>query len=320
MTPGTLQLENEQAVYFQPDRGEVKEIFVKVGDKVKQGDRLLTYENSQLDLEKRQNQLQINSIYLELDKIKNQHRKIDKEVEKHPKDDAIQEEHDQIYLQEQQTNIDLERALLEKESIENRMKDAVISADIDGTVLRVHEDVAKGSQLGEEAMIQIGSLGKVIVEGTISEYDTLHIETGQEVLLTSDAVPDDSWQGEISFISDLPEASTTGMGQEDTSVLYPVKVSLDGDIPLKPGFKMLLEIITKEHTAQTVPIGVVQQQDEESFVFIVEEGKAKRVPVKIGAVNTEYMEIKDPGDLTKKDQIIVDPSDEIKDGMDVTVK
>ncbi|WP_340084641.1 biotin/lipoyl-binding protein [Siminovitchia sp. FSL H7-0308] len=73
VTPGTLKLESEQYIYDQPEKGEVKEIFVKPGDKLKKGDKLLEYNNQQVKLEKRQHQLQINSIYLELGQIKKQH-------------------------------------------------------------------------------------------------------------------------------------------------------------------------------------------------------------------------------------------------------
>lgn len=316
MTPGKLKLKDEQFIYYQADKGEVTDIFVEPGDSVKKDDKLLEYENKQLDLEKQQNQLQINLAYLELDDLKKEHQDIDKEVDKDPDNEMIQEEHDQIKLQQQQKNIELEQTLLEKETIEQEIEEAVVTADVSGTVLTVDEEASSGGQMAENAMIRIGSLDDVIVEGSISEYDTLKIKQDQAVILTSDAVPDEKWHGSISYISDLPDEASMEAGQEEAGVTYPIEVTLDDDVNVKPGFKMLIEIVTSDKKVDTLPLSAVLQEESTNYVYLVEDGKAKRTEVEIGSVDTEKMEIKDG--VTKKDNVIADPTDEIKDGMDVT--
>ncbi len=318
MTPGTLKLEKEQYVYVQPEKGEVAEIFVEEGDKVEKGDQLIRYENKQLDLEQQQNDLQIRSTALNLENIRKKHNEIDKELEKDKDNEMLQEEHDQIKLEQQMTNIELEQANLQKESISSELKELIVTADVDGTVLKVNEEVSSQGQMAEESLIRIGTLNKVIVEGTISEYDTLNISVGQKVILTSDAVPDEEWQGEVSFIGDLPEETAMEIDQTDASVVYPIRVTLDEDIKLKPGFKMLIEIVTNEDKVNTLPLNAVEQIDDANFVYIVEDGKAKRVEVKIGSVDSEKMEIKDG--ITNEDQVIIDPPADISEGMEVTAK
>src|SRR5690625_1823941 len=231
MTPGTLKLNKEEYVYLQPEKGEVAEIFVEEGDKVKKGDKLLQYENKQLDLEKQQNELQIRSTALNLDDLRKQHRNIDKELEKDKDNEMLQEEHDQIKLQQQMTNIELEQANLQKESIEEEQKGLVVTAEVDGTILTVNEK-AISDTMGEQSIIRIGSLNDIIVEGTISEYDTLKISEGQEAILTSDAVPDEEWTGKVSFIADLPEESGMEFDQGDQSVLYPIRVTVEEEMKL----------------------------------------------------------------------------------------
>lgn len=319
MTPGVLKLDKEQYVFAQPEKGEIAEIVVEAGDKVSTGDDLIRYENKQLNLEKEQNDLQIRSSYLELDSIKKQHRDIDKLVEKDKDNEMLQEEHDQIKLQQQMANIELERLQLQKKSIEAELANLTVTAEVDGTILTVNEKAASESQVAEQSIIRIGSLSDVIVEGTISEYDTLNIAVDQQVILTSDAVPEEEWKGKVSFIADLPEESN-GMGLDsgDTSVLYPIQVTVEEDIKLKPGFKMLIEIVTDEEKVNTLPINAVQQEDEVNYVFIVEAGKAKRVEIEIGSVDSEKMEVKDG--VTKDDKVIINPSDNISSGTEVTVK
>ncbi|MEI3613369.1 efflux RND transporter periplasmic adaptor subunit [Pseudogracilibacillus sp. SO30301A] len=318
MTPGTLKLEKEQYVYVQPEKGEVAEIFVEEGDKVEKGDQLIRYENKQLELEQQQNDLQIRSTAINLENIRKKHNEIDKELEKDKDNEMLQEEHDQIKLEQQMTNIELEQANLQKESIASQLKELIVKADVDGTVLKVNEEVSSQGQMAEESIIRIGTLNKVIVEGTISEYDTLNISVGQAVILTSDAVPDEEWKGKVSFIGDLPEETALELEQTDASVAYPIRVTLDEDINLKPGFKMLIEIVTNEDKVNTLPLNAVEQIDDANFVYIVEEGKAKRVEVKIGSVDSEKMEIKDG--ITNEDQVIIDPPADISEGMEVTVK
>lgn len=318
MTPGKLTLKDEQYVYVEPDKGEIADIFVEAGDTVEKDEKLLQYENDQTELEKKQNQLQINGIYLELDQIKKQHQDIDKELDKNPDNEALKGEHDEIKMQQQQKNLELEQALLEKESVEKQEEGAVVKADIAGTVLSVDEKAGSQGQMAEKAVIRIGSLDDVVVTGAISEYDTLGIELEQNVKLTSDAVPEEEWQGEVTYISDLPEEQDMEMGQEETGATYPVEVKPDEKLDLKPGFKLLMEITTSNAKVETLPLSAVQQEADDYYVFIVEDGKAKRTEVKIGTVNTEIMEVKDG--LSKEDKVVLNPTDELRDGMEVKVK
>lgn len=230
----------------------------------------------------------------------------------------LQQEHDEIKLQEQMSVIELEQSQLQRESITKQLEELTVTAKVDGTVLSVNEN-ATTDPLGEKPIIQIGTLADLIVEGTISEYDTMNISVGQEVRLTSDAVPEEEWKGKVSFIGDLPKDQTiVGMEQTDSSVLYPITVTLEEDIKLKPGFKMLIEIITKEEKVNTLPIETIIQEDDNNYVFIVEDGKAKRVEVKTGIVDTNKIEIIEG--VGKKDKVIINPPDNLSDGMEVTIQ
>src|SRR5699024_4626964 len=120
---------------------------------------------------------------------------------------------------------------------------------------------------------------------------TLNVETVQNVELSSDAVPDETWSGEINYIGDLPQEEAQSPGEEETSVDYPLEVTLDEAVELKPGFKMLIEIIISDKEAQTLTIDRLMQEDDDNYVYLVKDGKAKKTDVTIGAVDTEKMEI-----------------------------
>lgn len=319
MTPGTLTLEKEQYIYFQPEKGEVDEILVKEGDKVKEGDEVLHYTNEELVLQQKQNDLQAQSASLEVEKLRKEHAEIDKELDKDPDNEALKAEHDEISMQHKSANLELEQANLQKESAANEQADLTEKADVSGTVLSVDEKASTQGEVGEKAIVRIGSLNKVVVEGTISEYETLNIEKDQKVTLTSDALPDEEWKGKISYIGDLPEENgAMGADGDDESVLYPIRVALDDDIDVKPGFNMLIEVITNEADVDTLPIAAVEQEEENNFVYVLKDGKAERVNVEVGAVDTEKMEIKDG--IAEDDEIIVTQVNELSPGMEVTVQ
>lgn len=81
MVPGTLKLLNEQKIFADPEKGEVNEILVKEGDKVKKGDPIIRYSNEELQLEKQQNQLSIESNYIHIRQLKKQINDLKKKKE-----------------------------------------------------------------------------------------------------------------------------------------------------------------------------------------------------------------------------------------------
>lgn len=321
MTPGHLKLANQQTIYHSPEKGEIAEILVKEGDDIEKGTPLLRYENKQLSLEKQQNELQRRSTFLQINDLKKQHEDIDKLLKDDQENEQLKREHAQIKLQQQQANIELEQQLLQKESIQQQINDLTVKSDIDGKVVTVDEQAAAGaSQLEQQPVVRIGSTGKLVVEGVISEYDTMKIKEGQAVTLNSDAVPDKTWKGKVTLISDLPkEMDSIGEDGNTSGVQYPIQITVeDKDMNLKPGFQMIVEITTDEREANVLPLTAVKQDGEENHVFVVNDKKAEKRKVKIGSVSKETIEIIDG--LTDKEQVIVDPSDKVKDGMEVTIK
>lgn len=320
MVPGQLKLAEEQAVYYTPDKGEVEEIFVKEGDKVEKGIPLIRYKNPQLELEREQIELQLRSANLQVDDLHNQHEDIDELLEKDEDNEQLQIEHDQIKLQQQQANLELEQLKLQKQSLEQQTGDLTVESESSGTVVEVNENAAGASQSEHQPLIRIGTMDQMIVEGVISEYDTLKLEEGQSAVLSSDAVPDKSWEGEVSFISDLPkEAEILGTEGGTGSVQYQIEVTVEADdLNLKPGFQMIVEITTDEHSANTLPITAVKQDGDVNYVYVVSNGKAERRKVEVGSIADKTIEITDG--LTNEDQTIVDPGDFVQDGMDVSIK
>lgn len=317
--PGTLVLTEEQFVMYEADKGEIAEVFVKANEKVKKGDQLLRYENEVYEIEKKQNEMQIRSLHLELDSIRKQRKKVNDQLADDKDNEMLKQERDQLLLQEQLRNIDLERAQLEKEQIEKKMKELTVTAEVDGVVLQLNDQKNSRVLMGEEPLIHIASLDDMAVKGAVTEYEVLKIEPKQSVLLSAETVPDEQWKGKVESVANNPEQSNQmGLDGSTEAVKYTLYVKPDEEIPLKPGFNMLIDIITKEEKVPTLPVSAIQQENDQTFVYIVEDGKVRRADIKIGLVDTEKMEIVDG--VAEDDEVIIDPPDHIAIGMEVNVK
>lgn len=319
LTSGQLKLANEQTVYFSADKGTIKEILVKEGEAVKKGTPLIRYENKQLMLEKKQNELQLKAANLQLKDLVSKRKETEKLLKADKQNEQLKQELEQIKLQEQQTKIELEQLQLQQEMIQQQIDELIVKSDVNGKVVEVNEQAAYASnQLEQEPIIRIGSLDQLIVEGTISEYDTLKIEKGQAVTLTSDAVPDKSWKGVVDFISDLPKQQDSLGMESGSGIQYQIRVKVEDKIDLKPGFQMLIEVKTKEQKANVLPVTAVKEEHDKHYVFVVKGKKAERREVKVGSISGEWIEIKKG--IQSDDRVIVNPSDDLKDGSEVKVK
>ncbi|MCY8032296.1 efflux RND transporter periplasmic adaptor subunit [Bacillus sonorensis] len=329
MVPGTLMFANEQYEYEDPDKGKIAEVKVKEGDRVKKGDVLFTYSNEEMALEKKQNDLSIESKELQLEQIQKKisqlaakEKDLKAQLGAKAAEKQIDEERDQLEMEKQTAQLELKQALLQKETLQKKMAAFDVKSEIDGTVITADKEAAGKKTDTRRPIIHIGNDNKLVVRGVLSEYDVLKVKKGQNVTITSDVIPDKEWRGRVSAVGLAPEqqeAAGTQTGKEENAVKYPFEVKVRGKLfQAKPGFKMIMNIQTDKRTVQVLPSGAVKQEGGESFVFAVKEGKTKKTKVKTGEKTDGEFEI--TAGLTKEDQIIANPDDDLKSGTEVKLK
>ncbi len=332
MVPGTLKLLNEQKVFADPEKGEVNEILVKEGDKVKKGDPIIRYSNEELQLEKQQNQLSIESNYIHIRQLKKQINDLKKKKEELTKELGEKKAKEQVENEENQLNtdlkvaeIDLKRNLLQKETIEKKLKELVIKSNLDGVVISVNRGALKPNDKTESpVLVHIGDTTNFKVEGFISEYDSLKIKKGQLVTIKPEAMPDQEWKGKVSKIGIMPNPTNQIIDGENsnstnTSVQYPIEVLVESNnISAKPGFQVIMEIEADKRKVSTLPLKAIKQEGDHYFVFIIKDGKAVKKEVQIGLTQDQFVEIKKG--LTEEDKVIINPPDNLKSGTEVVVK
>ena len=165
------------------------------------------------------------------------------------------------------------------------------------------------------ASIFLGSSGAVMdlsvvkVEVGVSEQVLNTIKIGDKVDVTMTAVSELPLEGTVSTVS--PAAGQTGM--------YTVKVELDNaDGIIKAG--MMAEVnFTAEKAEDTIvlPRNAVITKEDETYVYVVKGGTAKKVMVELGIEAEDTIEI--TKGLKKGDDVVTKGQTYISDGEEVNV-
>lgn len=322
MIPGTVIMEEEQKIFASPEKGKLEEILIETGDTVKKGEVLAKYDASALTLELERVKLQAESGYLRINQIEKQitnakekESELSKQIGKKAAKDQTESEMDQLETEKRIANIDLRQILLQQKDVEARLQELEIKSLIDGIVLQVNEESSDPSTAGKP-VIHIGNLEAKGASGYLSEFDSMKVKEGQKVNLHSDVLPDQEWKGVVDEVAVFPEAQTPGIG-ESSAVQYPIKVKVNL-MDLKPGFQLIMEIETERKEALTIPAEAVMTDKETVYVFLVKEGQSHKQEIETGITFGSKMEV--ISGLSEKDKVITNPSDSLKDGMEVNVK
>ncbi|MEL7567729.1 MAG: efflux RND transporter periplasmic adaptor subunit [Dehalobacterium sp.] len=210
-----------------------------------------------------------------------------------------------------QAQIDLK--VQEIAQAEERLSLASFTAADDGVVLFVGGE--KGNQVTEGTrLIMVGNTNTLEVTANINEMDAGSLEIGQPVKVKCAVLPEKEFQGEVSRVSN---AAVTSSNQENTGVSLPVTVRITGDTTgLKLGFTVDLFITTmKETDLLSIPVEGIVAQDEAKFVFVIDNGVARKREIKT-TLGNELNDIVVSG-LKEGEEIILNPAPELQDGQKV---
>ncbi|HEY7472023.1 MAG TPA: efflux RND transporter periplasmic adaptor subunit [Gemmatimonadota bacterium] len=185
-----------------------------------------------------------------------------------------------------------------------------ITSPIDGVVTRVNVEEGEVAMIGTmnqpgTVLVVISDLGIMEATVEVDETDVVNIETGQQAEVTVDAFPDTTFTGEVTEVATSPIIVPTAAGPAPGATDYEVKITLSGQLPAaRSGLSASAEITTaRRENALTIPIQslVVRSVSDDSAsgggvlekegVFVVREGKAVFVPVRVGISGDRYFEV-----------------------------
>lgn len=366
LVTGKIVAENEQKVYGEPENGEIKEFNVKENDKVKKGDSLFVYDGTEVDNElnaavRSRDMLQNNT-----QAIQNQLNQMAKQIEEMKKakengqssdeegtfitDEDIRElelEKNQLALEIENSKAEVSGAQAEINRIDEQKKALTVKSKMDGTVVKVNKNLERTEEGTTEPIVHIVSNEPFKVIGTMSEFDSVKIKSGQDVVIRPKVFKDREWKGKVESVSEFPTDEGGGemdmYGGGDMNVtMYPFKVEITDDTKeLRQGYHVSLEVtIGGDEKKLVVPHSallddmMMGEDDEDAdmmddmfgmedgmmeeapFVYVLIDGVLERRDVETGTMNDEFIEITDGVEVGEL--VVITPSFEMYDGMEVT--
>ena len=244
----------------------------------------------------------------------------------------------------------VERARAALAEAQDRLQKTVIRAPIDGVVTRLNIEAGEMAIVGTmnnpgSLLLTISDLSVMEAVVRVDETDVPELQLGDSAAVEIDAFPGRTFAGKVTQVGHSATAlrggSTSAMGGGGSQAVdFEVVITLD-DPPatLRPDLSANADIITDTRTGVlTVPIialtvreipeveevknetraareaaraAAEKKAGEEEGVYVVKDGKAKFMPVKIGVAGQEHFEV--ISGISAGDSVVAGPYEAVRD-------
>jgi RND family efflux transporter MFP subunit len=204
----------------------------------------------------------------------------------------------------------LAAAAAQRDQLRTRLGYATVHAAITGIV--TEKLVEAGDVVGNQTrLFTIADISTMVVRVQVSELDVVLISPGDPVALQMDAFPGRTVAGRVRRV--FPSANPA-------SRLVPVEVAITGaDARLaRPGFlaRITFALGAKENVL-LVPASAIVQDAGSSAVYVIEQDRAERRPVRTGVTSEGRVEILEG--IETGDVVVVAGTRNLRDGATVRV-
>jgi HlyD family secretion protein len=306
--------------------GQIVNLVVREGDRVKQGDFLLQIDKKRAAAEEAGSAAAVQGSLADLDSAKAAMDQADKDLARAKKnhDAGIIPEAD---YQRAQSSFDgskgaylaAEQRIAQNRAIVNAAHDTVtkstLRAPISGIVTALRVKAGEVTVLGTmnnpgTQLMTISDMSTVQAVLMVDETDTPNIAVGQKAMLALDSYPDRKFDGVVTEVGHSPiqqnDPELQGLVSTSEAINFKVKVKiLEPPETIRPGFSVTADIITGAKTGvPTIPLAAVVIRDSpkgekdasgrvktEEGVYGVADGKVRFVPVKTGLTGELDIEV-----------------------------
>lgn len=280
--------------------GRIIELAVAEGDRVAKGQVIARLETPELGWQLQQQKSALISADANLDQAEDNYARM--------KELAAEGVISQQQLKSAQTQVKVARSQVKQSKaaislMESQLANGTVTSPITGVV--VAKGLDQGAMAGPSStIVTVAAAGELQVKLPIAERDLALVREGGKVLVSSVALPGETFHGRISEIAPMVDPQTR---------LIPVKVDLARNGRLKVGMNVSAALAGPVHQGLTVPSGALVTDGAEQIVFLASNGKAQRVPVLTGVRGTDWTEV--TGGLKGGEAVIVKGSTFVKDGL-----
>lgn len=299
----------------------VLDVFVDIGDQVKQGQLLARLDDSLTRRQIEEARAAVAAAKASISQAKSQLQTTEKDYVRYKnlyQEQVISRQQlDQIEGQYEVDKAKLDQSQRQLEQAEAQLRQLQVMMSYHDIVSPVNGVIAErnidpGDTVGAGSSCFVVSRQETVkIKGTITESDYPKVRLGQLAHVTIDAFPGVSFEGSVSRLSPTLDASTRTANLE---VWIPSKGIL------KPGMFARVEVVVGKHDGIALPREAVKQLagTGEWYCFIVgSDGKAKQVFVKRGIESGNLVEIVEG--VAESDSVISPVVQALGDGMPVEV-
>ena len=283
----------------------VKELLVKEGDDVKEGQELFSYDTDELQLNYDKKCLELEQLKASIESYKAQIRQLENE-----RAGVTGSEKLRYTLEIQSTQLDMKEAELkiatkekEVEQAADLLENSTVVSPVDGRVQDINES-GMNNQGEPAAYITIQQVGSYRVKGVLGELQRGGIQEGDRVCLVSRTDDSQTWSGKVTLVdyenpsqgNDMDRYYGMSADEMTASSKYPFYVELDSTEGLMLGQHLYIKLETQEGQPSGIPIGsafVAYAEDGSAFVWAEHKGKLEKRTVTLGEYNpmTDTQEI-----------------------------
>jgi len=314
--------------------GKVDELMIEEGDSVNAGDLVLRVDDKNFlaGLEQSEASVRINTIDIERQelRISNLERQFARSSRLYEQDLIGEEEYESLRNQLDLARIDfssskerLTQAEAQLDQVLDNLSKTKIISPIDGVVtsldIKVGETaIASSTNIPGSSLMTIANPASIYTEVLVDEADIANIEIGQKAEIVAIAYPDQPMTGVVRFIANTAKIAA---GRTGLSFVVKIDITDPGEVVLRPGMSCRAEIFTQqEQSVAAVPIeAIIFEEDRaelrsEHFIFINDNGVARKTKVEIGLSDDEYQEL--ISQVDSNIEIVVGPNREIRNLID----
>lgn len=300
---GEVSAEQRSDINFLTS-GEVSQLNVKEGSMIEKGDIIARLNTTNLYQAYLQAEANLRKAEATLDRVY---------------DDVQDSEDDESFSErEARTTAEAAKDVAYRSFVQasENLSNATLRAPASGLVAFVSEGLAPGFYATPAtAEIIIVDPSTAIFEADVNEVSISNIYLGQRALITLDAYDGEEFEGEVTHIGVTAVTTSTG------GTAYPVEVSFPGKIGLK--FKLGMNgdaefVLEKKEDVVVIPITAVVEEDEGEFVWISDNGIARKVKVETGLSSINDIEI--TKGINEGQTVVVRPPSDIDEGKRILVE
>jgi membrane fusion protein (multidrug efflux system) len=300
---GTAAISADRQAFVMPKvRGEIREVLVQEGDRVRAGQVLARLDGDQLRLEVAQAEANLRK--LERDYARNLELQKRGLVSVTAFDnlkyelDAARATYQLAALQLSYTNV--------RSPIDGVVTDRMEAVKVGNTVTPVGGVI----ESSDSSMFVITDFKSLVLNINVPEGQLPKLAVGQPAEITVDAVPGKTLAGRISLITPRVDFQTA---------TFPVKIEVDDvDGILRTGMFARVSIVyDRRANAVQIPRSALLESDGPPSIFVVEDGKAVERPLELGLSNGGFVEVL--SGVAAEDKVVVVGQGALKNGTGVRV-